>query len=118
VHPTPPLRVCGWERTWVLRFGGWRSRSVTARSVVVRHNSFKVSHLSKHHNIRFHNAIFQLLGVKPVFSSSAQKTIVQREKVCMTTFPASIKEWFSIEGVGKLFAENTTPDYLVELDDR
>jgi hypothetical protein len=76
-----------------------------------------VSHLSKHHNIRFHNAIFQLLGVEPVFSSSAQKTIAQREKVCMTTFPASIKEWFSIEGVGKLFAENTTPDYLVELDE-
>src|SRR5262245_35078012 len=41
--------------------------------------------------------------------------IEQREAACATRFPASVREWFSIESAEALFYENTNQDNLQEL---
>lgn len=67
--------------------------------------------------LKYHHAIFDLLDLEPVISPAAQAIIAQREAVCGITFPASIKEYFSLEGAADLFASKTTPDVLVPLEE-
>jgi hypothetical protein len=43
--------------------------------------------------------------------------IEEREAVCGARFPASVREWFSIESAETLFYENTNEDNLQELPD-
>lgn len=64
---------------------------------------------------KFHQPILDFLGLH--FNSSPQRLsmIEAREAACGTRFPASVREWFSIESAETLFHENTNEDYLEEL---
>ncbi len=55
--------------------------------------------------LRFHQSTFDLLGVIPRPSDHRTQTINERERLCNLPLPASIKEWFCIEGVEEQFAE-------------
>lgn len=66
--------------------------------------------------LKYHHAIFDLLDRTPVISETAQALIAEREKACGVTFPASVKEYFSVEGAVKLFGQQT-PHYLTLLNE-
>lgn len=65
--------------------------------------------------LKYHHAIFDLMGIEPVISPAAQAIIAEREKLCGITFPASVKEYFSLEGAAEIFENQASPDYLVQL---
>ena len=69
--------------------------------------------MSQHPQLQYHNAILELLNVVPTFSDINIELIRQREEACKTTFPISVKEWFSLEGCTELFREYTNQDELV-----
>jgi hypothetical protein len=70
--------------------------------------------------LRYHQAVFDLLGIPPVLSPSAIRLLEQRERACGTTFPPSIREWYSLEGAVDLLARYSNDDHptpLAELGD-
>jgi hypothetical protein len=73
--------------------------------------------MNKEPHLKYHHAIFDLLGKKPIISPKAQTVIEEREKVCRVSFPASVKEYFSIQDAAKLFESHTNADHLAELDE-
>jgi hypothetical protein len=46
----------------------------------------------------YHQATFDLLDEEPVISPSALKQIEQGEQACGAKLPASVREWYSLEG--------------------
>lgn len=67
--------------------------------------------------LRYHQAVFDLLGQTPRASAERLRQIRLFEQQRGAAFPPSIVEWFALEGCETLFSANTTPDYLVALDD-
>ena len=65
--------------------------------------------------LRYHGAIFSLIGVEPQVSAQRLELLATREAHCEATFPKSIREWYSITGAESLFHEKTNEDDLQEL---
>jgi hypothetical protein len=65
----------------------------------------------------FHQSTFDLLGIEPHVSEQRLAMIAEREQICGISFPKSIREWYSIEGVEALFSENTNEDDLTDLNE-
>jgi hypothetical protein len=59
--------------------------------------------------------VLDLLGMHLDTPPRLLVIIDQREAACATRFPASVREWFSIESADALFHENTNEDHLQEL---
>ncbi len=70
--------------------------------------------------LRYHAETFQLLGRTPVPRPGAEGLLAQREAACGRSFPASVREWFSLEGAAELFSSSTqvTMPTLDQLGDR
>jgi len=66
--------------------------------------------------LQYHQAIFALLDLQPVISQSQVSLINQREQLCQVAFPASVREWFSIEGAADLFFNNSNNDCLENVE--
>ena len=58
-----------------------------------------------HTPLEYHQAIIELLGVEPSLSEDAVRIVAAREEACGAVFPASVKEWFSIEGATRIFEQ-------------
>ena len=67
--------------------------------------------------LHYHQAVFDLLGLEPRPSADRLRALRAHEERCGVAFPASIVEWFALEDAEAIFADHTTPDYLVGLDD-
>jgi hypothetical protein len=67
--------------------------------------------------LRYHQAVFDLLGQQPRPSAARLRALRAAEQRCGIAFPASIVEWFALEDAEAIFADHTTPDYLAALDD-
>jgi hypothetical protein len=65
--------------------------------------------------LKYHQAVVNLLGIQPEVIPSRIAMIEQREAACATRFPASVREWFSIESAEVLFHKNTNQDHLEDL---
>lgn len=63
--------------------------------------------------LAFHQSTFDLLDIAPRVSPERIEAIDEREQHCHRSFPASIREWFAVEGVESLFYEHTNQDELV-----
>jgi hypothetical protein len=66
--------------------------------------------------LKYHSAIFQLLGRTPVVSPARVALIEDRESDCGVRFPRSVSEWYSLEEAETLFGESNDPDRLVPLE--
>jgi hypothetical protein len=64
----------------------------------------------------YHQPTIDLLGMDLETPSSRLAVIAERERACGARFPASVREWFSIEAAEAVFHENTNQDHLEELD--
>jgi hypothetical protein len=67
--------------------------------------------------LEYHQSIFDLLGVTGVVSEDRLAIIWERESQCGTVFPASVREWFAIEGAESIFYDNSNQDHLTKLQD-
>jgi hypothetical protein len=65
--------------------------------------------------LKYHQPILDLLGVEPVLPFERVAAIEERERVCGTRFPASVREWFSVLNAEALFHDNTNDDHLQQL---
>lgn len=65
---------------------------------------------------KYHTEAFKILKTDPEIVPNRQKIIEDREKVCNVQFPESVKEWFSIKDVEKIFYENSNSDNLVPVE--
>jgi len=66
--------------------------------------------------LRYHTAIFELLGKEPRLSEESLRRIERREQACGVRFPASVREWYSLEGAEGLLRENVANAEPVALD--
>ena len=57
--------------------------------------------------LRYHAQTFRLLGLVPSRRPDADVLLAGRESACGSAFPASVKEWFSLEGAAELFSRST-----------
>ena len=64
--------------------------------------------------LKYHQQILNLLGMRLDMVASRVAIIEEREKACGVRFPASVREWFAIESAESLFYENTN-QHLEEL---
>ncbi len=67
-------------------------------------------------SLRFHAAIAELLGIVPVPAPERMAALEQRETVCKTRFPASVREWLSLPGVESIFHDRSNDDHLEPVD--
>lgn len=63
--------------------------------------------------LKYHHALFALLEQEPRLSEGALRKLEEQEQAQGVRFPESVREWFSLEGVGELFAGLTNSDELV-----
>lgn len=56
--------------------------------------------------LRFHAHVFRLMGRAPRVSEAAARLIERREAETGLRFPASVREWYSLEGAVELLADN------------
>jgi hypothetical protein len=68
-------------------------------------------------NLQYHQATFDMLNRTPVFSEAAISALDKREQELGIKFPASVREWFSIEGIHKIFHYYSNDDHLCEITD-
>lgn len=67
--------------------------------------------------LAFHQRVCDALDFVPARSKQRAAALEKREAASGVTFPASVKEWFGLEGVHELFREHTNEDALVALDE-
>lgn len=48
--------------------------------------------------LRCHTAVFELVGKEPRASEERLRRIERREQGCGVRFPASVREWYGLEG--------------------
>lgn len=65
--------------------------------------------------LKYHQATFDMLKRTPVFSEAAIAALDAREQELGIRFPASVREWFSIEGVNELLHYYSNDDYLCKI---
>lgn len=66
-------------------------------------------------SLQYHSATLALLDLDVKTSAERMRAIQEREAVCGRLFPASVKEWYALEGVDKLFCSETG-DYLEPIE--
>jgi len=67
--------------------------------------------------LKYHQPILDLLGIEPVLPLDRVAAIEERERVCGTRFPASVREWFAVQAAEALFHDNTNEDRLEKLEE-
>jgi Transposase IS66 family len=67
--------------------------------------------------LTYHQPVLGLLGVEPVLPFDRLAVIEERERVCGVRFPASVREWFAVQGAEALFHDNTNEDDLEKLEE-
>jgi hypothetical protein len=67
--------------------------------------------------LRYHQAVFDLLGLEPRPSAARLRALRDHEERSGVAFPPSIVEWFALEDAEEIFADHTTPDYLTALEE-
>jgi hypothetical protein len=65
----------------------------------------------------YHQATLDLLGIAPAVSPDRVATVRAREQACGYRFPASVAEWYSLEGAEDLFHEHTGGEWLTPLEE-
>jgi hypothetical protein len=58
--------------------------------------------------------VLESLGLDPLPSPRRLAIIAERERACGVSFPAAIREWFAVDGVGDAFRDNTNHDELID----
>lgn len=66
--------------------------------------------------LRYHAATFSVTGRTPRVSGEATRRIERREEESGVRFPASVREWYSLEGAERLLASNCDESVPVPLD--
>jgi hypothetical protein len=66
--------------------------------------------------LKYHSAVFQLLGRTPVVSPARVALIDERESACGARFPRAVSEWYSLAEAETLFGESNEPERLVPLE--
>jgi hypothetical protein len=64
----------------------------------------------------YHSSVFRVLGRTPRVSEEALRLIERREEENGLRFPASVREWYSLEGAMELLADNCEESDPVPLD--
>jgi hypothetical protein len=67
--------------------------------------------------LSYHQATLDLLGIVPVVSPSRLAAVRAREQACGHRFPASVVEWWSLEGAEDLFHDHTGGEWLTPLEE-
>ena len=63
--------------------------------------------MNQHMSFTYHQAPFDLIQKTPRISSQAIKTLDQLERVHTFMLPASVREWYSLEGAVAILLKNT-----------
>ncbi len=66
--------------------------------------------------LTYHRSVLDLLGISPVLSVDRVATLDERERVCQTKFPASVREWFAVQNAEAVFRDHSNDDLLETLD--
>lgn len=66
--------------------------------------------------VKFHRDALALLPMPPTFSASAAKLLDQRERELGIRFPASVREWYSLERAIDLLRQHSNSDEPVATD--
>jgi hypothetical protein len=64
----------------------------------------------------YHSAVFRVLGRTPRVSQEALRLIERREEETGLRFPASVREWYSLEGAVELLTDNCEESDPVPLE--
>jgi hypothetical protein len=67
--------------------------------------------------LKYHQTTFDLLGWQPTISLEAEQLLEHRQQDCGCRFPASVVEWFSVNGIISVFGDYGAPDNPVALED-
>lgn len=67
-------------------------------------------------HLHYHRAIFELMGREPRVSVESLRRIERREEACGSRFPASVREWYALEGAEDLLRRYCGNDEPVRLD--
>ncbi len=60
--------------------------------------------------LKYHQPVLDVLGMHLGTSPRRLAILEEREAACGVRFPASVREWLSIESADALFYENTNED--------
>jgi hypothetical protein len=60
--------------------------------------------------LKYHQAVFDRLGLVPRLSESSIVKLAKRERKCKVAFPPSMREWYSIEGAVALLDQSSNGD--------
>src|SRR5262245_41452278 len=66
--------------------------------------------------LEYHRATFDLLGREPVRSAGAVRLLNERERAAGFRFPASVREWYSLEGAVGVLATCGNADHPVGIE--
>ena len=67
--------------------------------------------------LTYHHATFDLMGKKPQVSQRAVEALAKRERALGITFPASLKEFYSLRGASKILEDHSNEDRAVLVDE-
>jgi hypothetical protein len=67
--------------------------------------------------LKYHQAVFDLMGKKPRPSKTAVATLEKRERALGITLPASLKEFYSLSGAYEILAKYSNDDQTVPLEE-
>lgn len=65
--------------------------------------------------LKYHQAIFDMLQREPVFSEANIAALNEQEKKLGITFPASVREWYSLEDTVKILYDYSDTDEPLEI---
>jgi hypothetical protein len=65
--------------------------------------------------LKYHQPVLDLLGIEPALPVDRAALIEERERLCGVRFPASVREWFTVQDAEALFHDNTNDDHLEKL---
>ncbi len=67
-------------------------------------------------HLKYHQKAYQLLNRPPVLSSRALELLARAEQRCGGALPASVREWYSLEGAVETLATHSNNDWPIPLD--
>jgi hypothetical protein len=66
--------------------------------------------------LQYHQATFDLLKLQPVFSATSAHVVRGCEDYCDFKFPASVREWYSLEGAVDILRTYPNQDHPIPLN--
>lgn len=66
--------------------------------------------------LRFHQATADLSRQPLILSPAAQHALSEREAACGFALPASVREWYSLEGAVDILAHHSNDDHAIPLE--